>query len=269
MWSFTGDVAEFARHAEPYLLEDPVRNTVALTVLDGLRTGLWRGEDLLAGWWTSGGRVRGAAYRTPPFPLGLTVMPVEAVVLLMAELSGRDIPKIHGPRLLVEAAVAHLGRPAREVQSQCLYRLATLVPPQGVPGRGRVATGEDLELLVRWLAAFDEEAGEGRKPDHRRRVGHRVARGDMLLWEDAGEPVAVAGISAACGGVSRIGPVYTPPYARGRGYGSAVTAFASRTALEQRCEQVVLFTDLANPTSNKIYQRIGFEPVGPYAVMSL
>jgi len=61
--------------------------------------------------------------------------------------------------------------------------------------------------------------------------------------------------------MSRVGPVYTPPAHRARGYGSAVTAAVSQRATEAGARDVILFTDLANPTSNSIYQKIGFRPV--------
>lgn len=77
----------------------------------------------------------------------------------------------------------------------------------------------------------------------------------QLLWRVAGVPVAFAAVGR------RIGPVYTPAELRGRGYGSAVTAAAARWALDRGAEHVVLFTDLANPVSNSIYQRLGFRAV--------
>jgi predicted GNAT family acetyltransferase len=72
--------------------------------------------------------------------------------------------------------------------------------------------------------------------------------------------MAVAGVSPAAAGVARVGPVYTPPAARGRGYGSAVTATASQAAIDAGASHVVLYTDLSNPTSNAIYQAIGYRP---------
>ena len=84
----------------------------------------------------------------------------------------------------------------------------------------------------------------------------------FVLWDDGGTPVSMAMLRAPSAGVSRIGPVFTPRSARGRGYGSAVTASAAHLARRGGVDDVVLFADLANPTSNAIYQRIGFEPVG-------
>jgi predicted GNAT family acetyltransferase len=78
----------------------------------------------------------------------------------------------------------------------------------------------------------------------------------------------MAGVRAPAAGVSRIGPVYTPPEVRGRGFGSAVTAAACRWALAAGAGQVVLFADLANPTSNRVYTRLGFAPVGDSVSLS-
>jgi predicted GNAT family acetyltransferase len=82
-----------------------------------------------------------------------------------------------------------------------------------------------------------------------------------MLWEADGAPVSMAMLRVRAAGVSRIGPVFTPADRRGHGYGSAVTAAVADFALRDGVDDVVLFADLANPTSNGIYQRIGFEPV--------
>lgn len=83
----------------------------------------------------------------------------------------------------------------------------------------------------------------------------------MLLWEDAGTPVSMAGFFRAIGSVSRVGPVYTPPQLRGRGYAAGVTHAVSEAAYAAGASEVLLFTDLANPTSNGIYRRLGYTPV--------
>jgi predicted GNAT family acetyltransferase len=102
----------------------------------------------------------------------------------------------------------------------------------------------------------------GLPPTELRAVARRqIEDGRLWLWhEPAGRPVALAGRSVVAAGVARIGPVYTPPRHRRRGYGSAVTAAVTADALD-RAGRVVLFTDLANPTSNAIYQRLGYRPV--------
>ena len=133
-----------------------------------------------------------------------------------------------------------------------------------VSGAHREATRADHALLVDWVEHFfvetfshqrDDAAGE-RFIDNANTVGDR-----FVLWDDDGSPVSMAMLRAPSAGVSRIGPVFTPPSSRGRGYGSAVTAAAAELARDAGVDDVVLFADLANPTSNAIYQRIGFEAV--------
>ncbi|WP_043640146.1 GNAT family N-acetyltransferase [Nonomuraea candida] len=263
MWSFTSAVEEYAAVAEPFLLGDPVRHTVALTVLANLRAGM-PVTDPLFGWWTAGGEVRGAVFSIPPHPVGLFAVPVEAVEPLVKALDGA-LPVFVGPPEVTGEAIRLLGRPARVV-SERLYRLGTLTVPD-VPGRGRLAGPGDFPLLVSWYQAFGAETGMG-EGDVVDRVARRLSAGELFVWESQGAPVSLAALSPAAGGVCRIGPVYTPPSCRRRGYGAAVTAYASRTGLDERCEQVVLFTDLDNPTSNAIYQAIGYEPVADYAHVS-
>jgi RimJ/RimL family protein N-acetyltransferase len=145
-----------------------------------------------------------------------------------------------------------------------LYRLGTLRPPIDVSGAHRDATAADNPLLVEWVELFfvetfrhqrDDAAGE-RFIDNANAVGDR-----FVLWDDGGTPVSMAMLRAPAARVSRVGPVFTPQNSRGRGYGSAVTAAASDLAQRGGVDDVVLFADLANPTSNAIYRRIGFEAV--------
>jgi predicted GNAT family acetyltransferase len=145
-----------------------------------------------------------------------------------------------------------------------LYRLGALQPPTGVPGAARLAGNADTALLIDWQCAFAGEAF-GHEPDQalaRAALVSADSHGDAhWLWTLHGVPVGMAGVRAPAAGVSRVGPVYTPPEQRGHGYGSAVTAAACRWAAGMGAGDIVLFADLANPVSNRIYQRIGFAPV--------
>lgn len=146
-----------------------------------------------------------------------------------------------------------------------LFRLDTLVPPEGVSGTAHLAGPADLDLVADWMRDFHAEAApESPSPEPEKLRGPLERPGELralLLWLDRGEPVALAGASAPIEAMSRIGPVYTPPDRRGRGYGSAVTSAATRWALDAGARHVVLFTDLANPISNDIYPRLGYRPV--------
>jgi GNAT superfamily N-acetyltransferase len=154
------------------------------------------------------------------------------------------------------------GQPARVGRRSRLYRLGRLLPPDpGAPGRARVATAADSGLLLDWLEAFGREADGGGGPDLQRTVADRLSYGGLTLWETAGGPVSMAGVTRAVAGQARVGPVYTPPERRGQGFGGAVTAAVSQAAKDAGVGEVLLYTDLANPTSNALYQRLGYEPV--------
>ncbi|APE36611.1 hypothetical protein BOX37_24820 [Nocardia mangyaensis] len=128
-----------------------------------------------------------------------------------------------------------------------------------VAGAARRATGDDVVVCLELVRAFAAESGAPLRLDETA-VRRRVESGWWWLWEHAGTPVTLVARQAAVLGWARIGPVYTPPGLRGNGFASALTA---TVAAEIRAEgaDACLFTDLANPTSNKIYQAIGFEPV--------
>ncbi|NRQ35460.1 GNAT family N-acetyltransferase [Nonomuraea sp. NN258] len=265
MWSFTADPEEFAGVAERFLLGDPVGNNVLLTVLAQLRAGM-PAKDASFGWWRPGGEVHGevcgAVLRTPPRPLELAHMPVSAIEPLVAALDG-ELPQVLGPAELTAEFTRLAGRPW-QAMSERLYRLGTLVTPD-VPGHGRPARSGEFSLLVSWWHGFAADAGVSEGDDLAERVLRRLQNGELFVWEHDGLPVSVAALHPAAAGVCRIGPVYTPRSCRRRGFGAAVTAYASQVGLAERCEQVVLFADLANPTSNRIYQSIGFAAVSDYA----
>jgi predicted GNAT family acetyltransferase len=140
-----------------------------------------------------------------------------------------------------------------------LYRLGVLQVPDS-SGFARLAVSADAELVLDWALAFHLEAAPNHPTDQLADVvKRRLDAGQLWFWV-TDEPVSFAGLSAPANGVSRVGPVYTPPAFRRHGYGAAVTAHASQAALDAGADHVVLYTDLANPTSNAIYQALGYVP---------
>lgn len=271
------EAEEFWRVAGPLLSADPVINTVAMTVIGQLLRGQRFGDAqpiFLTAHNTSDsdGDLVGAAFCTPPFPIAVGALPVRAIPAVVDQLvdQGAWPSGATGLRPQVEAfATAWTARAGVEViarMDQRLYRLGALEPPVGVPGEPSLATEDDIELIADWRAAFVAEAdihhiGRQSRADMVRFSRDRLVGHGQILWRVDGRPVSFAATNAPRGGMSRVGSVYTPPELRGRGYASAVTAAASRWALDQGAEYVVLFTDLANPVSNSIYQRIGYRPV--------
>jgi predicted GNAT family acetyltransferase len=194
-------------------------------------------------------------------------MPVEAAVALADALAdvGRTLPGVNGAAsstaAFAVAWAARTGQASTVVRAMRMYQLSELVRPSGVPGGAALAAAPaDIALVAGWLAAFHDEAqANGPVEDWHGLAERRAVAGEVHLWHEGGAPVALAAVSAAAG-VARVGPVYTPPRQRRRGYGAAVTAEATAAALAGGAKQVALYTDLANPTSNSIYQAIGYRP---------
>jgi len=288
-WRTTGDVAVFLAAAGDYLRRERARNTVPLTVAeqlrvnpakyappDGARPGAAPDQAAapLFGWQTEpGGEVTGAFLHTPPHPLLLTGVPAHVAADLAATLAGRSLAGVNG---YAEAAEAFAARWCDATAQRAdvhrrlrLYRLDGLIWPDPSPdGAARDGTGGDVPLLTDWFTAFgrevDEAEDEGKQSAD---VRDRLSYGGVLVWETGGVPVSIACVTRRVAGMIRVGPVYTPPEARGHGYASAATAAVSERALAAGAEEVLLYTDLANPVSNSIYQRIGYRPVEDRAVL--
>jgi GNAT superfamily N-acetyltransferase len=278
-WTISEDLDEFAGQAGPFLRQRPAQNTVELTVIETLRaTGLHTfGADApLFGWWQPpGGPVAGICLQTPPFPLLLASAPEQAVAELAASLaaSGRALPGVNASVAAAGQFAGHwrarTGATAAEHMRNRLYRLGELVPPRPAPpGKARVAGDADQDLLVAWFRAFGREVPVVADRDRARTIRDRIGYRGLMLWEADGVPVSMAGLSRQVAGMTRVGPVYTPPGLRRRGYAGAVTAAVSRAALDAGAAEVLLFTDLANPTSNSVYQRLGYQPVEDRVVLS-
>jgi uncharacterized protein len=263
------DVTVFLESAGPLLLADEARHNLILGLAGTLRDDpsvytdydLWLVED--------GGEAVGAALRTPPYNLVLA-RPHEpgALDALVAAIDDQ-LPGVVGALPEVEAFAtawsAKSGAKARRRMSQGVFALERVIPVAAVPGAMRDANDGDRPLLLEWLRAFGVEALHDEEPDEERLTGfidHRLksAKAGLVLWEDDGA-VSMAGFGGGTPNGIRVGPVYTPPELRGRGYASALVAELSTTLLKRGHRFCFLYTDLANPTSNRIYERIGYERV--------
>jgi GNAT superfamily N-acetyltransferase len=267
-WTITGSLDDFTAAADPFLRARPEENTVALTVCATLRRqGLETyGGAPVFGWWRDGaGEVAASFLQTPPFPPLLAHGTPESARELAAELPA-SVPGARGVAESVRAFAAawreRTGGQARVDREMRLFRLGTLLPPDPAPcGRARLAGPEDRALLEEWAAAFSRDLGEESPSNAVRAVADSLALGGRYLWEDGGRPVAMAGTTPPEEGQVRIVAVYTPEAERGRGYGAGVTHAVTRAALDAGAKDVLLFTDLANPVSNRLYPRLGYRPL--------
>jgi GNAT superfamily N-acetyltransferase len=277
-WRLSDAVEEFLSVAGEFLRAERARNTIALTVTEALRRDPSLYSSPLFGWYSGAGepgagepgagQLSAAFMQTPPFPAFLTAMTEPVAAALAAELAATR-PDLPGVNAEDDAAWAfagvwreRTGREAEVKRRSRLFRLGELSWPSPRPdGAARLATAADRDLLLAWMEAFDDDVGERTAQDHSRAIDSRISYGGFTIWEVAGVPVSMAGVTRAADGMIRVGPVYTLPEQRGRGYGGAATSVVSQAALDAGIAEVLLYTDLANPTSNALYRRLGYRPV--------
>jgi predicted GNAT family acetyltransferase len=273
------DAAAFLAEAEPFLLADEPRHNLILGIAGTIRDSpdhyptrsLWLVRDQ--------GKVAAAALRTPPYNLILAAPRSGDALAALARGIAADLPGVVGgePEAVgfADLWTQQTGLRARTNMRQGIYALEQVQPPSTAPGSARVATADDRELALRWWIDFGEEVLHDVGPGRNRAeatLDHRLSSpsAGILLWEDGGEPVSFAGWGGPTPNGIRIGPVYTPPELRGRGYATALSAELSQRLLDGRLFDggrrfCFLYTDLANPTSNAIYERIGYRRVAESA----
>ena len=283
---FTTDPQTFLDTAHAHLAADPVVTTVVATVTSRYADLRAAGEPPPTGWpewWAvvrdTEGAVAGLAMRaarTPPHPLFVLPMADDAARALARQLHarGESVGGLNGSLPSAEVCAAELARLQGDrvevAQHTRLFELTELVAPVGVPGRLRVATMDDLDLAVDWVGRFmhDADVQAGRDPAAHGReaiepddLARRIEGGTYWFWLDAaGERVHLTGANPPAFGVARIGPVYTPPEHRRQGYAAAAVAEVSQHFLDAGA-RVCLYTDQANPTSNGVYQALGYVAV--------
>ncbi|SDU88918.1 GNAT family N-acetyltransferase [Jiangella alkaliphila] len=269
------DAQEFWQRVHGWLERDPVLHSVLLTTVDRERRGAGRGGvfAILPGGDGRGGAIAGVAVWTPPFRAYVSAAPPGAERLALALLE--HSPEIDGVTGVAEQSAAYAGAWAGRTggtvavsMDQRLFELDTVVPPRPSSGAARVAGPADRDLLVAWTMAFEEESNAAPGASVAERVVDLlIAEQRAYLWDDDG-PACFVGVSRTVAGVARVAPVYTPPDRRRRGYASALVAAVSQAVLDAGASRSSLFTDLANPTSNRVYAALGYRPVADVTAYS-
>lgn len=264
------DAASFLATAGPMLERNLLLNQMPLGIARQIAAdpGRWADPRLYT---VHGGdgAVLGTVLQTPPWLPHVSDMPLPSLVFAARHFADAhsDVEGVFGPE---EAAIAFAavllarrdGVSRVDVERMGLFELTAVEEVQRPLGRMRRAVAADAPLLQRWIEAFGAEAVPHDPPPDATAAEKSIARGGIRLWEVEGEPVAYANFGRDFGTHISVGPVYTPPELRGRGFATGLVAEMSATALAEGRVGCTLFTDLANPTSNRIYERIGYRRIG-------
>jgi uncharacterized protein len=259
-------IDKFWDATQAYLLQNEAENNLLLAVIHTLLHNPERYPDppYLA-MVEIDGDVVVAAIRTPPRQLLLSkASDLKSLTLVARDLHREPLPGVAGlvPELetFLQEWQGLTRQSYRLLTEMRIHQLTALQPLIAANGHLRLVTEKDRALLLEWLPAFHAETGLEVIEDLERIVTNRLKNQNTYLWED-NAPVSLAGGSQFSGTASRIGPVYTPPAYRRKGYATSCVAALSQKLLDEGCERCFLLTDLANPTSNHIYQEIGYVPV--------
>jgi len=263
----TRDVEEFAARASDFLaarVECNILATVLMSILDGAHAGA---TPLFVLGVDDTGDLHYAALRTPPWVMLTSTLDPPAADALLAQWLRADpqLPGVSGPpdtaRAIARAWSDQTGGHTQCRMSEALHELEQVQdPPQPAEGDLRLPGEEDRQLLIQWMRAFTLEAGLAGADQAEAIVDVRLAHDALLVWHHD-RAVSLVGSAPEVAGVVRIGPVYTPPEHRRRGYAGTAVAAASRRALAGGARRCILFTDVANPTSNKIYAEVGYRRI--------
>ncbi|QFR01436.1 GNAT family N-acetyltransferase [Streptomyces phaeolivaceus] len=273
-WHLTEDIDDFLDRAGDFLRSRPVLHNTPLTTLEKWRTNPSAlPGPVLFGRLESDGGTQAIFYRPPTRRLALTPLSAEQTDALATHLTGlgRTLAGVTADHdtagAFAKAWQEHTGATITLRVQMHLYRLDTLTPPKPHPdGHSRLVGEQDHEHLLRWWRELAADLGETVTIDAASWASTRFAEKRYTFWETPdGTPVSMAGLNPMVAGMVRLDPVYTPAHLRGRGYAAAVTAEVSRAALTAGATEVVLFTDAGNPTSNALYQRLGYHQVTDWA----
>jgi predicted GNAT family acetyltransferase len=258
------DPREFFELVGPFLLRNEVENSQPLGIArsfvdtathDGLMFSVESGADVVA-----------VAVKSPHRNLVVTRAPEPAMRALANYLFAYALPV---PGIVAPLDTAHDFSRAWKALTDldCTQRIALRLfqatrVNEVAPAKGyfRYAQRNDQELIESWLHAFIDECNLDRFESIRDRVMQMINLSNVGLWE-CEENTSMAAITRRSDRGAHLSWVYTPKPHRGKGYATACVAELCKRELEHGKQYCTLFTDLANPTSNAIYQRVGFEPV--------
>ena len=224
---------------------------------------------------SDGSSIQMTAIMTPPHNIALYAtdnnINLDAINCLVKGLADYPIPGVLTEKELAkrfsQAYTSKKGLTYEVAMDQRIYELTEVNPEIPQFGTLRLVEEKDMPFFPFWLEDFFSTAKKGynsttlNSPQNEEHYHYWISRKDIYILENDGHPVSMAGFSREMQTVVGVGRVYTPPYYRGKGYASSCVAQLSQLALDKGFTKCVLYTDLANPTSNSIYRKIGYNPI--------
>lgn len=262
----------FAEVVRDFLLKNEAENNLLLGLISDMQADPHLYQERLLFSVSEEDDVQAVAIMTPPHPVVISSSAHENAGRVLAEYLQDDgivPPGVNGPKREAQSfakswaqltsSEVHLKRASR------IYRLEQVVRPGIAAGTLRKMTSSDLDIFTTYIRAFGRETGDGElDPAKAREAATRYLAGKGrrgFVWDVDGEPVSVVAALGQTPNGIRIGAVYTPPEYRRKGFASASVAEISQLMLDEGRSFCFLYTDLANPTSNHIYQQIGYRPI--------
>ena len=265
------DINKFLQTTKPILLENEVENNLILGVILHIQSNPDRYKEKYLSIVSRESEIISIAVCTPPFKLlfwgkaeqckNEMELLVDDIVHSKLEMSG-VLCLSHHALQLVKIWQERIGEPFRTGMSERIYKLEKVIFPKTKLGEMRLANQQDLELVCMWMQEFHFEAvPDDPMTDFEEFAKKKIENNDLVIWQVNVQSVSLASrarptINGIC-----INLVYTPMQFRKKGYATALVAHLSQKLLNEGWKFITLFTDLSNPTSNSIYQKVGFRPI--------
>ena len=269
-WMEWKDPDHFSDRVMNALLDEEAKNSLMIGVLNNVKQGIY--ETFHQFTVEEDGELLAILQVTPPHPLHYIVVKTERSDLLpsfiIPHLLKEEVPfsevvseRQHAERFATAWQEITSGT-SEMFMSQGLYRLDSVEDIDMATGRMREATVADQAQLEAWYSAFETESGLRSSPPEKvtKAVQTMLEREEAVFWEVDGQVVSCAKRARPTENGITVSFVYTSPDARGRGYARSLVADLSRQLLETK-SFCVLYTDLTNPTSNKIYREVGYRQI--------
>jgi uncharacterized protein len=257
------NIQDFCDRTQTFLLQHEAEHNLLLAIQQTLVQQPSEERPPYLGWCEVNGAVQGVAVHQPRRNVVLSQMSAGAARLFAKDIVKAEChpPGVAGLTTEVAAFVdvwqSLTQQPISLAMEMYIHQLMQVQPVSRARGQLRVARGCDRALVLDWSRAFDCEAFGQVQPWTEEVIDRQIQKSNIYLWQ-AHQPVSMAIGRGSTPGGGRIGPVYTPPEFRCQGYATACVAALSQRLLNQGYRSCFLFTDKTNPTSNHIYQTIGY-----------